>query len=271
MYKMALRLIHTILVSIIFSYYNVYATTSDFPIKAEVIGRNQADYLTPENAFLAIHSCTLAANLEWCDETMTTDSLREYIQKFHDAGIDRNAIFNLAKNVKESFIVGKVSYMDSIILLIEDHGSSGSINVMPLTFVEDNGKWKMTNKYSADEEVNQYLYYVPPLFDGKGQKPDDVNSFLGYEQPTQAQTELPANTAQYRVHLYYAKTVDPATFTAELNKQDITTQFSPKPFTDEEVEIPLPRGRNTLVLSIEGTRKDGKKARDTDRLIFIVP
>jgi hypothetical protein len=109
------------------------------------------------------------------------------------------------------------------------------------------------------------------LFNGKGQKPDDVNLFLGYLQPSDSQTDLAAGTTGYSVHLYYGETVDPATFTAELNRQDITSLFSPKPFTDEEVEIPLHHGRNTLVLSIAGTRKDGRKARDTDRLVFIVP
>ena len=140
-----------------------------------------------------------------------------------------------------------------------------------MPFVKENGLWKITNKYSSDEELHKYLYYVPPLFDGKGQKPGDVNSFLGYEQPTKAQTKLPAGTEKYSLHVYYGKNTDPATFSAELNKEDITSLFAAKPFTDQEIELPLKQGRNTLVLSIEGTRKNGKKAKDTDRLVFIVP
>ena len=112
---------------------------------------------------------------------------------------------------------------------------------------------------------------MPPLFDGKGQNPDEVNLFLGYEQPTQAQTVLPAGTASYTVHIYYGKTVQPATFSAQLNKEDITAKFAPAAFTDEEVAIPLQPGKNVLVLSIEGQKASGKSATDTDRLVFVVP
>jgi hypothetical protein len=242
-----------------------------YPKPIEIIDKADANYLTPENTLSAIRSCLKAEDLDWCNKTMTNQSLQEDIDIFQKAGKDRREIFELEKNVKESLITNRLNFKGAILLIVEDLDNDGSVTQTPIPFVQEDGLWKMTNKYSADEELHQYLYYAPPLFGGKGQKSGDVNSFLGYEQPTQVQTELPANTTQYRVHLYYAKTVDPATFTAELNKQDITTQFSPKPFTDEEVEIPLPRGRNTLVLSIEGTRKDGKKARDTDRLVFIVP
>jgi hypothetical protein len=140
-----------------------------------------------------------------------------------------------------------------------------------MPFLREGERWKLTNKYSSDAELKEYLYYVPPLFDGKGQRPADVNSFLGYEQPTQVQTDLAAGTSDYTVHIYYGKRIDPASFTAELNKQDISQHFSPYPFSNQEVEIPLQQGRNVLVLSIEGARGDGRKAKDTDRLVFIVP
>lgn len=116
-----------------------------------------------------------------------------------------------------------------------------------------------------------YLHHVPPLFYGKGQKPDDVNSFLGYEKPKQDKTDLKTGVASYTMHVYYGKTIDPVTFEADLNNQDISQRFAPKPFTDEEVEIPLQQGRNTLTLTIDGTKKDGKKATDKDRPVFVVP
>jgi len=87
----------------------------------------------------------------------------------------------------------------------------------------------------------------------------------------QVQTELTPGTDKYTLHIYYGKTIEPTTFTAELNNNDLTSQFSPAPFTDQEVELSLQPGRNVLVLSIAGTRKDGKKAKDSDRLVFIVP
>lgn len=249
----------------------VGSVVAAYPQPAQTITRAQADYLTPENTYYAIRSCLAAENLEWCDETLTGESLQRDIELFAKAGIDRRQIFALQKNVRESFVAGKHQYNDAVVLLVEDHGVNGSVTVLPLTFVQENGKWKVTNKYSADEQVNKYLYHVPPLFDGKGQKSDDVNLFLGFEQPFQAQTDLPPGTANYTVHVYYGKTVVPAAFKAELNRQDVGNLFSPKPFSDEEVDIPLQQGRNVLVLSIEGAMEDGRKAKDTDRFVFVVP
>lgn len=37
------------------------------------------------------------------------------------------------------------------------------------------------------------------------------------------------------------------------------------------VRLDLANGSNTLILSVEGIRSDGRKGRDTDRLTFIVP
>jgi hypothetical protein len=248
-----------------------FAAVNNDSKRVEVIDRSQANYLSPENTYYSIHSCLAAGDLDWCDETMTAESLQNDIEMFKKAGIDRSRIFELQKNVKDSFIIDKFNYKDSIVILVDDYGYNGSINRMPLTFVEENGKWKMTNKYSSDGELNKYLYYAPPLFDGKGQRPADVNSFLGYEQPMQTQTELSAGTKSYDIHIYYGKTVDPTTFAAKLNKQDISSLFSPQPFSDEEVVIPLPKGRNTLLLSIDGKKSDGRIATDSDRLVFIVP
>jgi hypothetical protein len=61
------------------------------------------------------------------------------------------------------------------------------------------------------------------------------------------------------------------TFSATLNKEDISTKFSPEPFTDEEVFIPLQQGKNVLLLSVDGKKADGKIAKDSDRLVFVVP
>lgn len=248
-----------------------FAAVNNDSERVDVIDRSQANYLSPENTYHAIHSCLAAGDLGWCDETMTAESLQNDIEMFKKAGIDRSRIFELQKNVKESFMVEKFNYKDSIVILVDDYGYNGSINRMPLTFVEENGRWKVTNKYSSDSELNKYLYYVPPLFDGKGQRSADVNSFLGYEQPTQVQTDLAAGTNSYMVHVYYGKTVDSATFAAKLDKLDLSHKFAPKPFTDEEVSIPLQQGRNVLVLSVEGKKSDGRTATDTDRLVFIVP
>ncbi|MFH7321645.1 hypothetical protein ACHHRT_13750 [Desulfurivibrio sp. D14AmB] len=243
----------------------------NYRLPVKIISKSESNYLSPENTYYSINSCLLAEDLEWCDEAMTRESLARDIELFDKAGIDRSKEFELQKSIKESFVIDKFDYDDTIILMIEDHGHSGSISIMPLTFVLEDGLWKLTNKFSSDPEVNKHFYYVPPLFYGKGGRPADVNTFLGYEQPTQARTELAPGATSYTVHVYYGRTVAPATFSAELNREDISGLFSPEPFTDEEVDIPLQPGRNTLALSIEGIRNDGKTARDTDRLVFIVP
>lgn len=84
-------------------------------------------------------------------------------------------------------------------------------------------------------------------------------------------TELPMGTTKFLLHIFYGQTIDPATFKAELNRQDISAQFEPKPVGDQVVELNLKKGRNVLLVSIQGERKDGKTAKDSDRLVFIVP
>ncbi|MDF1613792.1 hypothetical protein [Desulfurivibrio dismutans] len=248
-----------------------YASNYDDPIKITTITRTQADYLSPENTLFAVQSCLETQDMDWCDELMTNKSLARDIKLFQEAGIDRSEMFRLQKSVKESFIIDKFEFKDAVVILVEDHEHNGSVNIIPSTFVKEDGLWRLTNKYSADQDLHKYFYYIPPLFYGKGGRPTDVNKFLGYAQPTEARTELAPGANSYTVHVYYGRTVDPATFSAELNREDISALFSPEPFTDEELEIPLQPGRNTLVLSIEGGRNDGKTARDTDRLVFIVP
>ncbi len=112
---------------------------------------------------------------------------------------------------------------------------------------------------------------IPILFDGKGQRPFDVNTFLAYLRPMEAQTTLPQGQATYYLLVFYGRTIIPQTFKATLNGVDIKGSFQPKPDTSEAVKLNLQKGRNTLVLSVDGIRDDGKRTTDTDRLVFIVP
>lgn len=111
---------------------------------------------------------------------------------------------------------------------------------------------------------------TPILFDGKGQRPFDVNTFLAYLRPTEAQTTLPQGQTTYYLLIFYGKTILPETFKANLNGTDIKGSFNPKPDTSEAVKLNLQKVRNTLVLSVDGIRDDGKRATDTDRLVFLV-
>ncbi|MEW6675315.1 MAG: hypothetical protein AB1348_04810 [Nitrospirota bacterium] len=71
--------------------------------------------------------------------------------------------------------------------------------------------------------------------------------------------------------VFYGKTILPETFNATLNGIDIKGIFHPKPDISEAVKLNLQKGRNTLILSVDGIRDDGKRATDRDRLVFIVP
>lgn len=141
----------------------------------------------------------------------------------------------------------------------------------PSTSVKEDDKWKHTDQFSSDKELWDYMDYFPVLFDGKGQRPADVNTFLSYANPLQMRTELPSGSTEFPLHIFYGVTIDSATFKAELNRQDINSQFNPKPVGDQVVELNLRKGRNVLLVSIKGKRKDGRTAKDSDRLVFIVP
>lgn len=241
------------------------------PTKVEKITKQQSTYLTPENTLSAVKSALKSGDLEWGDLGVSQETLEDEIRLFNEAGAERSVNIELEKQVRETFIVDKVTYKDDIILVIEDYGYSGSIKRYPVTFTMEDGLWRITNKFSTEEFIHDLLAYVPPLFDGKGQKPSDINLFLGYEQPTQTSTELQPGETQYKLHIYYGKTIDPTTFTATLNKQEISALFTPSPFTDEEVLLQLSTGRNVLVLSVDGESKTGKRQTDSDRLVFDVP
>ncbi len=107
-------------------------------------------------------------------------------------------------------------------------------------------------------------------FDGKGQRPSDVNKFLSYVTPTQSTTTLSTGTTSFSLIIIYDKNIIPATFTAELNGVDVKSLFHPTAGGAESVTLNLNQGRNTLVLSVEGNLPN-RVARDTDRLVFVVP
>ena len=108
------------------------------------------------------------------------------------------------------------------------------------------------------------------LIDGKGQR-SDVNAFLRYSNPTKTRVTLPAGVKTFDLAVFFGSTIDPASFRADLNREIITPKFSASPGGFSVVRLDLKEGRNTLVLSVDGVRTDGRTGRDTDRLTFIVP
>lgn len=138
----------------------------------------------------------------------------------------------------------------------------GKIDNYEITYSSAPGS-QVTVKFTGSSSI--------PVFDGKGQKPDDVNKFLQYFNPTQMRTDLPAGTQSFNLMIIYGNTIKRETFSATLNGKDVTSQFDPLSGKMEIVKIPLTQGTNTLVLSIDGVRTDGKITKDIDRLVFIVP
>ncbi len=106
-------------------------------------------------------------------------------------------------------------------------------------------------------------------FDGKGQRPDDVNKTLTYISPGQAQTKLPALTMSYPLVICYSESLASFGFSAVLNGTDITAFFHPSPKAKELINIPLVAGRNVLILSAKANI-GGRASTDTDRLVFLV-
>ncbi|MBI3392852.1 MAG: hypothetical protein HY039_06665 [Nitrospirae bacterium] len=125
-------------------------------------------------------------------------------------------------------------------------------------------------QYAKQVGVELEFDAVSGNFDGKGQRPADVNKFLSYVAPMEGTVTLPAGTAKYSVVIIYDRAVIPGTFKAEFNGRDVSASFKPAPAGIESVRLDLERGRNVLVLSIEGRIGD-RVARDTDRLVFVVP
>jgi len=107
-------------------------------------------------------------------------------------------------------------------------------------------------------------------FAGGGQRPRDVNRFLSYVTATQSRIDVPVGATSYTLIVVYGSTIIPSSFQANLDGVDISEAFSPAPGTSDLVAIPLHGGSNVLSLSVEGNLPT-RVARDTDRLVFMVP
>lgn len=107
-------------------------------------------------------------------------------------------------------------------------------------------------------------------FDGKGQRPADVNKLLTYIAPSEVSTALPAGTSQYALIVVYGTAIVPGTFAADLNGAAVTSAFHPVPGASEVVFLNLAPGRNVLRLSVDGN-VGSRTVTDTDRLVFVVP
>ncbi|WP_303902198.1 hypothetical protein [Thiohalomonas denitrificans] len=108
------------------------------------------------------------------------------------------------------------------------------------------------------------------LIDGKGQRGRDVNQFLRFANPLETSVDLSPDIEHYDLVVVFGETIVPASFEASLNRSNITERFTVAPGGTAVVKLPLEPGRNTVVLSIDGERDDGRTATDTDQIIFVV-
>lgn len=111
--------------------------------------------------------------------------------------------------------------------------------------------------------------FPPLLFRGGSNKPFEVDVFLSYVHPQQRVTDLPPGEQAFVV-VFFAHRTLPGTFRAEFNRQDVTSRFRPVPGRFGGISLEPAPGRNTLVLSIDGIKPDGRQATDTDRLVWEV-
>ena len=100
-------------------------------------------------------------------------------------------------------------------------------------------------------------------YDGTGDEEGDANLPLSYNTCSSSDIELPAETKQYSLGIWYYEGTDPKSFIATLNGKDITALFAPKANSNEIVTLDLSQGINSLVLRIEGDVQSQKLV-DTD-------
>lgn len=236
------------------------------------VSKEKANYSTPEDSISAFFSANIATDLDWYYQTLTSQSSLQEKEDLDKNEVDAIAGLNAFRDAFSSAsIVKKFEYFEAVVVLVKIVNISGDSIELPYTLIEEEGEWKVSNKYASSEELAKYVKYDLKLFFGKGQRPADVNSFLGYYVPKGSTTSLAPGENTFDLHVFYGSSISPSSFSASLNGKDIGANFSPIPSENQVVTLNLERGRNVLLLSVEGKRTDGKLARDEDRLVFIVP
>ena len=133
-----------------------------YPMKVEIIDKEEAKYDSPENSYAAMISALMKKDLSWYYETLTEESATNDKKNFQEAGIDPQKKFDSAKGTKADFIIDKLPYKHGVLLICESHEEDGSIITGPSIFVKENGLWKATFEFSSDEKLWDYLDYVKP-------------------------------------------------------------------------------------------------------------
>ena len=139
-----------------------YTEEGKYPMKIEIINREQTKYDIPESTYAAMISSLITENLDWYYETFTEESAVDNKREYQEADIDPRKKFDTVKGLKNIFIIDKIEYKSGIVLVVETHEQNGTIMQGPSTFVQEHNKWKMTNKFASDEDLWEYLDYIKP-------------------------------------------------------------------------------------------------------------
>ena len=142
-----------------FAFITFSDASAAYPQKVSLITRQEATYQTPENTYAATISSLFKKDLEWYYDTLTKDAAERDKQLYKKAGISPEKKFNTINDPKEYYILNKIIYKDGIILIARVQKLDGTVIQGPSTMIKENSKWKITDIYSADEEVHEYLDY----------------------------------------------------------------------------------------------------------------
>ena len=149
-------------VLLFFSLPNAFAQDDLYPIKVDVIEKREADYFTPENALAANFSALIQNNLEWYYDTLTEKTAADDKKRFAEAGIDPNKKLDLVEEGDQLFLLDRLKFKDGILLHTKVISMDGTIGTGPVVFVQENGLWKQTFKYSSDQDLFEYFDLAIP-------------------------------------------------------------------------------------------------------------
>lgn len=138
-----------------------WSADETYPVKVNVITKNQADYETPENTLAAGFFALMYNDLDWYYETLTEESAIEDKAMFEKAGIELSENFKLINPGDQLFILDKKPYKNGILIYNKGITSEGTIYTGPNVFVLENGLWKETFDYASDEEIHEYFDVAP--------------------------------------------------------------------------------------------------------------
>ncbi len=141
----------------LFSFPNAFAQDGLYPIKIDVIEKRDANYLTPENTLAANFSALMQNNLDWYYNTLTEKTAADDKKQFAEAGIDPNKNLDLVEEGDQLFLLDRLKFKDGILLHTKVISVDGTIGTGPVVFVQENGLWKQTFKYSSDQDLFEYF------------------------------------------------------------------------------------------------------------------